>query len=124
MRKILAIMFISASLYAQTVVYEDVYFYADSVSSSVSLDKGSFLQGLFTPQGLSEYYTFQVSPDGTTYYTLTNADSTVYTAIVDSSQSNAFSLPEDKFKSWKYFKILIDQDIADANSVKAITSNR
>jgi len=124
MKKLLMLLFIVGISYSQTVVYEDAYFYADSVSESVSLSRNQFLHGIFIPQGLAEYITFQTSYDGTTYYPIVNADSTDYIVIIDSSQSNAVPLPEDKFRAWKYYKFLIEADIADTSNIKAITGNR
>jgi len=124
MKKIIMILFLAVTMYSQTIIYEDSYFYADSVSSEVTLSRNQFLLGMFVPQGLTEYITFQISSDGTTYYPLANTDSTNYIVTIDSSQSNAIPLPEDKFRAWKRYKFLIDADIADTNSVKLITGNR
>lgn len=122
-KKLMLLMFITSVVYSQAkvITYKDVPFYADSISQVLSVDK-SDLHGLFVPKSLSENYTFQVSPDGTNFYSLVNVDSTLYTITIDSSQASAIPLSEDIFKSWKHFKVLIDNDITDTVNVKAILS--
>ena len=122
MKKLLILFFICGVMYSQTqiIVYKDVTFEADSVSNTLTLDRGLFLKGLIVPQGLSNSYMFNVSKDGNNFYPLWTEQYPRYAVVVDSSESNAFMLPQSVFEIWKYYKVVIDNKRSDTTSVTAV----
>jgi len=120
---ILIILFLMPLLMKGQVIYQDVYFYADSVSQTLDLSKvgkGAYLEGMFVNDSFDfETLTFNVSPDGSTWYGLYSANSAV-SVSVDSTVAFGIPLAEANFRPWKYFQFLIPADIADTNYVKVL----
>lgn len=76
---------------------------------------GGRLMGLITPNNWSAAdITFQVSRDGTTYYSLYDNSDTAYT--VQAGASRAIQLPLQDFTPWQYMKI-----VSSATQVQAVT---
>lgn len=130
MKKLFLIVFLLAGLsYSQSyspsirTVYGSTNFYADSVSQILTLDKGLYLQSLLIPQGLTKTLKFKVSKDGSSFYDLAEAD-TLLTFSIDSTKALGLPLPEDKFKSWKYFKFITDNDRSDTTAIISVSSNK
>ena len=125
MKKLIILIFLLPLLtwgQAKSVVYKDVYFYADSISQVLdisSIGRGVFLYGLMVNNTFNVDTVSYLVGDGANWYEL-QASGVQVTTAMDSTKALAVMLPEANFRLWKQFKFLIPADIADTNYFKAV----
>ena len=95
-----------------------VYFYADSISTTVASDKETHLISLTMPSSRADYIEMQKAVNGTWYWAMINPDST-YKTFIDSTINTEVIFNTDITKAMDSIRFVMDRDVADTISTFA-----
>lgn len=118
MKRIVLILMIIPFIYASAqtnipVIKGTVKFFADSVSETISLEKNTFLGGIYMASGRTDTLWFQSynDVDALWYWIMENGSK--YIIATDSSVRTYLSVEPTVFYPVKKLRILFKEDIAD-----------
>ena len=116
----LIIVFVASMTSAQRipVVSDSTYFYADSISSTITVQKNIFISQIWLDKSRTLNLTpqFYDSQKGN-WHSVLSLD-TVFYYITDSTVYNVIPLEWEIYNSAKYIRFLLDNDIADTLTMR------
>ena len=118
MKRIFLIIVFATSMTLAQIYTQPVYFYADSISTTVVSNKGTHLISLTMPSSRADYVEMQKDVNGTWYNAMINPDST-YKTFIDSTINTEVIFNTDITKSMDSIRFLMDRDVADTISTFA-----
>jgi len=121
MKKLFLIMLLGGLLWltstqGQTipVVSGTAYFYADSISTTITLNKNEFLAMIYIDASRTASIYPQIYNTGKAAWYMLDDDGSQYsTTIADSSENYAIPMKPTRFLSAKQIRFIIDNDPAD-----------
>jgi hypothetical protein len=116
----LIIVFVASMMSAQRipVVSDSTYFYADSISSTITVQKNIFISQIWLDKSRTLNLTPQFyDPQKGNWHSVLSLD-TVFYYITDSTVYNVIPLEWEIYNSAKYIRFLLDNDIADTLTMR------